>query len=176
MNIEPHHAQSLTDAGIGKVYHDKTLSEMDHGPGLKKFLINGGGDALKNEGASLILRGYPRATTSVFCKGLHMNGVGVRMVSLSNLVTTMRRCVEAWEDIEDCRALVIQPAQTESPCPLDYWQKDMVETYLTERARNGKSVILCFDAKEPEVPWWNVDFLTTLMDSGIDRAAVGASK
>jgi hypothetical protein len=161
--LETHHRKSLTDAGIGAVYHDQGLSDAGtQGETLKKFLISGGGDEMKYQGGSLMLHGYSRNAVTLLARALHLHGCGVRMVSLSKLVTLRRRNNEAWEDIVDCRALFIIPAQTNRDNPLSPWQADETEDFLLTRAQGQKSVVMCFDDALPEKPWWSDDFLKSL--------------
>lgn len=167
MEIENHIKQSLTAAGIGSIFHNRRLSDAGtEGSALAGWLRKVGGDAFRNEGRSLIMEGFSRTSVILLARGLHINGYGVRLVSLTQLMTFRKFGGERWEDIVDCMGLFLLPAQTEKPNPLNPWQQDEIEAFLSERMLNGKSVIMCMDERSPETPWWSEGYLNTMAQCG----------
>lgn len=161
--MEPHVKQSLIEAGIGPAFHDKKLPEMgDDGEILWHRLSGELGKALRS-GAFVTLEGYDRETVMVLAKTLHINGLGVRILSLSRLWTQMQKpTTEAWEAISENPVLMVNPAQTDRACPLDHWQRDVIEDYLLSRLDNRKSVVFtALDEITPEGGWWSRGFLTS---------------
>lgn len=164
--LEDHVRKSLTDAGIGSTLHDKSLADAGpEGLGLLDWLKSEGGSAIKQEGRNVILEGFSRTPAKLLARGLHINGVGVRVLNLTSFVNIRKYGGEKWEDILDCRSLFILPAQTERPCPLTPWQMEDVEYFLKRRMDQCKSVVLCMDKKQPVEPWWSDGFIEDLMDN-----------
>lgn len=158
--MEPHIRQSLTDAGIGEVYHDKKLEGLgDDGATLWKGL---NGDLRKDikSGCFLAMEGYDRETVMTFAKTLHINGVGVRIMAVSKLWTIMQRPgSEHWEAVKDQPMLILNPAQAERECPLNGWQMDVVEEYLLSRLDARQSLTFVVSKPLSADGWWSPEFV-----------------
>lgn len=175
--MEPHIRKSLIDAGIGPIYHDKKLSEIgDDGAQLWKHLHSD----LRREiytGAFLTLEGYDRETVMTFAKTLHINGVGVRIMAASKLWTKMQHPgSEAWEAINDSPMLILNPAQTNRPCPLEGWQRDAMEEYLACRIERRQSVTFAsYEQISVEAGWWSSSFLWDVRAKHINLQSICAA-
>lgn len=167
MTLESHIAKSLSDAGIGKIYHERSLIDFDkQGVQLSDWLKAGGGTAMKS-GGCLILRDFDRAPVTMLARALHINGVGVRCLPLTAIWGTLQKPgSEKWDDLLDADAIFVMPAQSSRDNPLSYWQRDVVEAFLLERAENMKSVVLHMTETTKSEPWWTDEFMGTIRACG----------
>lgn len=135
-------AWSLTNAGIGKKYHDRTLETVPkYGKGLFKFLTDHG-DAIR-DGTGVIFSGTNlHDGILLFCRGLHINGVGCKILPLVH----MRRAImdpELAEEISDAHVLVIMPAQNSTHgCPISDSFIQETEYLIRKRHANDQSTFL----------------------------------
>ncbi len=110
---------SLTNAGIGTVYHDKKLSEFpDLGPGMFEWLKVHGDRVKQRKLVGIAFTGLNLTPVlNMLARTLHLNGVGTKVLPL----VRMRRYVmdeEFREEVDDTPVLFLTPAMTELPCPL----------------------------------------------------------
>lgn len=174
MTLTPEIHRSLTEAGIGRIYHEKTLSECgDLGRGYEDW-IKTAGPRLKRDGGLVVMMGQGQsAVLPVLARGFHMNGAGVRIKTLSQLYSILRTPGERREDLEEAPCLFVSPAQAgRRICPLDGWAMDTVTAYLRERVERGQITVLYwahdreFDVDDPLWSWWDVDFLDWASETG----------
>lgn len=162
---------SLTRAGIGTDYHNRSLAEAPGGDDLVKWVTANGRTFFRTGGVAAFVGRSSRATNAMmlFARALHLSGVGVRVTNLPTLVRILDRDdTEALARLEEAPVLVVTrfyaPA-TRTDCPLTGWQSLMVEEFLTERKSNGNGLVSHvyepFDRQTSPV-WWRPDFLEAI--------------
>lgn len=102
---------SLTEAGIGPIYHERgLLSDARYGAGMLKYLT-ANGDRIRRVGHSIMFHGVGLTEIiKLFCRGLHINGVGcfIRpLVQMRGIINDP----EFREVVEEIDVLVILNAQ-----------------------------------------------------------------
>lgn len=174
---------SLSDAGIGTRFHETTLTSLgQEGETLRTWLADRGGEQIK-AGQTLVFTGVGTTDLiTVFARGLHLSGLGCRLVPL----VRMRKVITTpalYEEIkQDIPVLVVLNAQdTRRECPLHPSSMAEVEYIVRERHAARKATILQMAIPEstdlsslPNLYWSDefLDFLsgaTTLSKSALAR-------
>lgn len=171
MTVEPHIAKSLINAGIGPVYHDKSLTDFGPlGVGYHDWVVSNG-PSLVMEGGAVTFCGKGQTDhMKMIARAFHLNGAGVRIMSLSQFWTVLDRGGERREDMDDSPVLMLNPAQAGGRgCPLNWWQLDRAETYLRDRVERRQVVLLYWAHDKGMAPdaegkfnWWSDDFVAWL--------------
>lgn len=136
---------SLTNAGIGKRFHDSTLADDKvYGEGLKKFLTDHGEDI--RAGQSVVFQGvHLYEGVMLLARGLHIHGVGCRVLPLVH----MRKVImdpDLREEVDDCQVLMLMQAQTDNRgAPLSDSFMDETEYFIRKRFEEDKSTILLIE-------------------------------
>lgn len=182
MTITADIAKSLTAAGIGLIYHSRTLSDYgDLGAGYSEWVVQNGPD-LKLHGGLVILHGTDQhEELRMLARAFHLNGAGVRIKSMTQMHTTFKYGGERLEEMNDAPVLMVSPAQAgRHGCPLDHYDMDHLTTYLRTRVENGQIVMLHWDHDrdirdtDPLYQWWNDGFLGWIRKVGtvVTRAQI----
>lgn len=149
--------------------HDTSLVSDDHphSKQLAEWLTkDGGGDAVKYQGKSVVFQGFKRRSMNLLARSFHLNSVGVRQLSLTGFTTLHKARNQKWDEVHDYPIMMLVPAQNERECPLSPWQMDVLEGYLSDRMAEDRSVFLSFDQSIPEVAWWSTDFMEMISNVG----------
>ena len=162
---------SLTEAGIGKKFHDKTLADDQvYGDGMRAFLKTNG-DAIRRDGKSVWFHGIGLTDTiKLFCRGLHIHGVGCKIVPLVH----MRRIInnaEFRETVTDIDVLVILAGQDARVCnPLHPNVMADVEELIRDRFERERATFIHF-AIDPTVNpveldncYWSAEFMEMVLE------------
>ena len=162
---------SLTEAGIGKIYHDKRLaSDEEYGAGMSAYL-KANGTAIRKGEKSVWFHGIGLIPTiKLFCRGLHINGVGCKIVPLVH----MRKIInnpEFKELVEEIDVLVITGcADAKQGCPLHPNVMAAVEDLIRDRAEDNKSTFMVFgidpgtDPRSLDNRYWSDQFMNTVVE------------
>lgn len=155
---------SLSNAGIGKRYHDMSLSNAGPlGTGMLRWLHTNG-DTVRS-GRSVVFHGEGLSEPIILlARALHVNGIGCKVTPL----VRMRRVIndpQFREDIDDIDVLVILNAQDTVRCnPLHDSVAAEVEYLIRERHDNMKATILQIAVPEDQPPaglanaYWTSEF------------------
>lgn len=166
------HIWSLNRAGIGAVYHNKSLDDFGpEGARLKEWMITSREDV--KSGHSVVMTGLRcRELMMMVARGFHLNGVGVYVTSLvrSGQVLfdpTIR------EQVAENHILIITGFQQEGESPLKASLAYGIEDLLNDRSDRGKCTFLTIPMGEPNNPfdpeafegwWWSMDIVDTILD------------
>lgn len=136
-------AASLTEAGIGKRFHNLTLdSAGELGKGAKAWLAKHGA-GLRAGTTSAVFEGTGLTDTiTLLARGLHIHGVGCKIVPL----VRMRKVIndsEFREAVNEIDCLIVMNAQDRHRCnPLHDSVAAEVEYLLRQRYDSGRSTFL----------------------------------
>ena len=157
---------SLSEAGIGKAYHDRTIASVPaYGDGLKRILTMHGAE-IRQRAFNAVWHGVGLTEAiTLLCRGVHINGVGCMLQPL----VRMRRIIirpDFREAVDDADLLVIFNAQdTNRGNPLHDSVMSDLEDVLRKRLDNNKMTWLQFAVPEDVVVrdmptcYWSDEFL-----------------
>lgn len=133
---------SLSEAGIGKRYHDLSLSDVKHGAGMLGCLKRHGA-AIRSKGQSLAFHGLGMTDAIIMlARGLHINGVGCKVTPLVRLRGVINNS-EFREQVNEADVLVILNAQDTNRCnPLHDSVAAEIEYLIRKRHDDGRSVFM----------------------------------
>lgn len=162
---------SLIEAGIGKRYHDVSLTSVPvYGDALMRLLTTRGHEA--RQGTLNIAWHGVGLTESIimFSRALHINGVGCLVRPLVRMRPIIND-LEFKEQVNEIDVLVILNAQdTVRDCPLHPNVSAELEFLLRKRFDNDKATFLQFAIPEETMPgevpnrYWSDEF-TELVQS-----------
>lgn len=175
--IPQHHRRSLEHAGIGPLFHDQTYD--DYGPlgiGLREW-VKTNGPALAGSGGGVIFHGINMTDAlQLVAKTFHLNGQGVRVMTLRKLAKTLARPASdiQREEMNDAPVLFLSPAQSgKADRPVTAWEIADIEEYIQARINRGQIVLLYWatDAaigadSETHRNWWSEEFLHWIQKRG----------
>ena len=182
MSLPPEHVKSLIRAGVGMTYHDKTFADYGTlGHGYAAWVQENGPDLKRNGGLVIFTGMGQHCELRMVAKNFHLNGAGVRIKSLVQLVTCLDRRGEAFEDMDEAPVLMVSPMQrSRGLTPLSPWQIEQVIDYLRARLDRRQVVLLegasdaGLDAVDPMFQWWPSDVIGWLRKVGsiVDMAEI----
>jgi hypothetical protein len=143
--------QSLKDAGIGPRYHDLRLSSFGD-PGTKLYeWMNSKREAIK-AGGSAVFHGLGLSDMIItMARGLHVNGVGVRVIPLARMGLWVKSPEKIEELNDEVRALfVMSCADSRKGCPLYDRTMADVEWLIRQRFDEHKSTFLHFSVDDTD--------------------------
>ncbi len=161
---------SLTNAGIGSIYHDKKLEEVSKlGKRLFEWIKEHGAEV--KDGKPVVFRGLgAREELMLLAKVFHINGMGVSIWPLFK-VPQMLRNPEKREDVADCQILFIMPAHNAPrDCPLSAYAMEEVEYLISQRFGSKLSTFLhnAYSGGQPlPASYWSSDFDQFLTDEAL---------
>ena len=167
--------QSLTDAGIGKRYHDVSLNSVPlYGDGLMKLLTSRGHEVRQGT-LSIAWHGVGLTESiTMFCRALHVNGVGCLLRPLVRMRPIINDA-EFKEQVRDIDVMVILNGQdTTRGNPLHDAVMSELEFVLRQRHDNRKATFIQLAVPEDHVitdlpnRYWSDEFLS-LMNDGYAR-------
>lgn len=172
MTLSPDHAWSLRRAGIGEVYHNKSLTDFGaEGEQLKTWMNNS--KAQVAQGHSVLMTGLRcRELMMMVARGFHLNGLGVYVTPLVHAAKVLYDA-ETREQVKDNDILIITGFQQEGESPIKSSVAYGIEDLLNSRSDNGKCTFLTIPIGEPGHPfdpeafedwWWSMDIVDTLLD------------
>jgi hypothetical protein len=150
-------AYSLRDAGIGTRYHDLRLDDFKlPGAWLKDWMLNHA-EQIKG-GASAVFHGLGLTDLIItMARGLHVNGVGVRVVPLGRMGLYLKSPDKLEELNDDVRALFIMNcADSRKGCPLYDRTMADVEWLIRQRFDEHKNTFLHFSVDDTEKALYKV--------------------
>lgn len=156
-------AETLTKAGVGRLYHDKHLAQFGPtGESLAAWITGGEAKEELSQGLGLCLHGpslVARELAIVAAKGLILTGRDAQVVTLSALSRMLGGSLP--EDVEACEALFVLDffVTGYEACPLTPSQRHVVEDYILERYDNGNSVSVHTMALPDSMKWWTPLFV-----------------
>lgn len=170
---------SLTEAGIGKRFHDITLPDVKFGAGMLDYLKQHG-PAIRNAGHSIAFHGVGMTDAiTMLARGLHINGVGCKIVPLVRLRPVINDA-EFREIVNEIDVLVILNAQDRNRGnPLHNSVAAEIEYIIRKRfdARRATFMQLAVDESTAigELPdcYWS-DEMLDLMTESFDRVTPSA--
>lgn len=161
---------SLTNAGIGTLYHNVKLEDHSKlGKTLFEWIKTNGAEV--KAGKPVVFRGLgARNELMLLAKVFHINGLGVSIWPLFK-VPQMLRNPEKREDVADCHILFIMPAQNAGrDCPLSSYQMEEVEHLIITRFEKGQSTFLhnAYSGGQPlPTSYWSAEFDQFLIDEAL---------
>lgn len=154
-------AGSLSDAGIGRAFHSRTLSELSRGAALKAWVESEARTDIPAGKAWNIVgpTAEARDTMILLARGMHLSGYGCRVVPLRRLVAQIVHNGDLMPEITGCMVLCVvdfvqvYPGQTTPP--LTGHEVQITEAFLHERLDEQQAV--CVHASSPitGVSWWS---------------------
>lgn len=165
MEITDEVRSSLSRAGIGRIYHERALSSLgEQHPIATWFKRMARPDILAGRGFVLV-GASPDAYDAFMlaARRLHMNGVGVGVVHMSDLIEHITR-VDRHERVERATALFIKgfyvPAANQ-PAPYEPRELRRVTHYLDDWMEERRPLFVQATANlTPQQPgWWRDDFI-----------------
>lgn len=158
---------SLSEAGIGKRFHDMSIVDVPHGPAMLGYLRTHGRGFKTGHSVAFQGIGLTDAIT-MLARALHINGTGCKVLPLVRLRGIINN-PELREAIDDADVLVVMNAQdTNRGNPLHDAVSAEVEYLLRKRIDNKQSIILQFavpeDAQVSALPncYWSDELLSAL--------------
>lgn len=156
---------SLSRAGIGRIYHDRTLDSLGEAHPVATWFKRMNPVSIRS-GSGFVLVGASPAAYDAFllaARRLHLNGVGVGVVHMSDLIEHITR-VDHHERIERAAALFIKGFYTPTrgqPAPYEPRELRRISHFLDDRIE--ERVPLFLQATAPLSPqqagWWSEDFI-----------------
>lgn len=141
--VTPEVAESLREAGIGKRYHDMALADAGkEGVGLLEWLLYHG-EGVKAGTTSVLFEGTGMTDLiMLLARGLHINGVGCKIVPLARMRQVIQSA-EFRETVNEIDCLVILNAQDRHRGnPLHDSVAAEVEYLIRQRYDNRRSTFL----------------------------------
>lgn len=164
-------AESLTRAGIGRAYHGRKLADLGkRGEVLSAWLAAGAWEEVRR-GSGWSIAGAGSLcydTAMILARGLHLNRVPVRVLSLRRLVRALERDADAAEKeaLADVPVLMVtdftQTYGNKPECPLTGWQVQDVEDFLTTRLSDNRAVFTQSDRRLALANWWSQSLVQRL--------------
>lgn len=160
---------SLTEAGIGPRYHDRTLASVPYYGDRLMMKLKEHGDGIRREGRSLIWHGVGLTEAIImFCRGLHINGVGCLIRPLVRLRPIINN-PDFRENITDIPVLVIMNgADTRRGNPLHDNVMADLEYLLTKRHDAGRATFIQLSVPEDQPIgellncYWSDEFMSVM--------------
>lgn len=170
--ISTDHKWSLNRAGIGAVYHDKSL--MDFGPeGIELAAWVKSSRAKVSQGHSVMMTGIrSRELMMMVARGFHLNGMGVFVTPLVRIGGVLFDGPTR-EQVAENEILVITGFQQEGECPLKSSLIYETEHLINDRSDRGKTTFVTvpvgdeqqpFDPESFERWWWSMELVDTILD------------
>lgn len=177
--LTPEIKASLIDAGIGRRFHDLTLEDVKYGAGMLDYLKQHG-SAIRGSGHSIAFHGVGMTDAiTMLARGLHINGVGCKLVPLVRLRGIIND-LEFREIVNEIDVLVILNAQDSNRGnPLHNSVAAEVEYVIRKRfdARRATFMQLAVDENvaigELQDCYWG-DEMLDLMSESFDRVTPSA--
>jgi hypothetical protein len=153
---------SLENAGIGRAYHSRSLTEYPK-TGVGDWIKSGQGktDVRSGKGRNFIGGGSAAYDLAMLtARGLHLSGVASYIVPLRRLVKWLeaKTEVEAMENARASEALFVvdfYQCYDKGDCPLTGWQLQDVEVFLGERIDNNRAIFLHSAKPLAKAGWWS---------------------
>jgi hypothetical protein len=167
------HKWSLSRAGIGAAYHEKSLL-TDFGPeGIQLAgWVQSSRDRVKS-GHSVMMTGIrSRELMMMVARGFHLNKLGVYVTPLVRIGSVLFDAAIR-EQVAENDILVILGFQQEGDCPLKSNLVYETEHLINDRSDRGKTTFVtiplgdekqAFDPESFERWWWSMELVDTLMD------------
>lgn len=163
--------QSLIEAGIGRAYHDRTLSDLgDHGVTAKEWLDTVGKSDVRSGRGWNIIGATARAydTTMVLARGVHLKGIDTRIVSLRRLIGQIMNDGDLLPELYSTRALFVLDFIQVYPGndnPMTGREVQEVESFLLERLDANEAVFLHAAVPLTTATWWSASFLQRVAET-----------
>ena len=160
---------SLTEAGIGPRYHDRTLASLPIYGDRLMLKLREHGDAIKYGGRSIVWHGVGLTESiTLFCRGLHINGVGCFIRPLVRFRPIIND-PEFRATVIDIPVLVIlNGADTRRGNPFHENVMHDLEYLLTRRMDAGRATLIHLAVPEDVVVanipncYWSDEFLAVM--------------
>jgi hypothetical protein len=145
---------SLVNAGIGRAYHERHLSDV------APALVDPAKDLARvrsGHGYTLVGTDHAYDAAVVMARALHLQGLPVVIVPLRRLVKWIEHETVEMAWVQSCEALFItgffDPSLGE--CPLAGWQRHDIEELLNDRIDNGGAFFPQVTRNLERGGWWS---------------------
>lgn len=171
-------AESLVLAGIGRAYHQRTLSDVSGGVVLQALIADGTARSEVQEGRGWNIIGLHSTAYDaaiLLARGLHLSGLKARVASLTRLLNQIKEGGDLLPEYADCSVLMVTnfyQTYPGNPVPLEGYEVRAVETFLQERLDDRRAVFVHSAKPLAESVWWSPVLLGRL--SGLNRTLVVA--
>lgn len=173
MALDPNHIWSLDRAGIGSIFHNKSL-RTDFGPeGVQLAEWVQANRARVAAGHSVIMTGIrSRELIVMMARAYHLNKLGVYVTPLVRIGGVLFDD-KIKEQVYDNDILVITGFQQEGECPLKPSLLYETEHLINDRSDRGKTTFLNiplgdeqqgFEIDNFDKWWWSIELVNTLID------------
>jgi hypothetical protein len=165
---------SLIDAGIGKTFHQRSLTETPLGESIRQWLVTEGRTTMQ-AGCGLSVLGFnTRDTFILAARACHLSGIPVQVSSVSRLIALIDDDAETLAKARDCAALFVtsffDPGKDRS-CPYSGWQVRRLLDLFHLRMDNQRSVCLHLSLPvEQSIEWYGDDFLQRVASNKLFKA------
>ncbi|WP_349621563.1 hypothetical protein [Azospirillum argentinense] len=157
---------SLRRAGIGRAYHDRSLTEIPAAAPLVEWLRGPfKQDLYEGRGWTVIGDGLPaKDAAMLLSRSVHLMGQQVRVVPLVRLISEVARPGDLMSEIQQARCLVLTDVFQQygtGDCPYTGWQVASAEAFLGDWLDDQKP-LLVHAAKRLAGTWWSASFAASL--------------
>lgn len=148
---------SLSNAGIGRSYHRRSLSEVGSAE-LVEWVTNPFEHLRNGEGWTFIGTTLAYDAAILTARGLHIQGQGALILPLHRLTRWVDTEYQL-DKVQEAKALFVTGFyETVHAPPLTAWQVQGIEEVLDERLDDSRPVFLHMEKRFDGQAWWTQRF------------------